>query len=110
MVDVGHRVTLCPHPAAERSAKWTTPETLQKQSVGEGGKLTAVPSERVRELPRVLRLVKAERANNLYLDGDDTCVKHYTSKIDKTWSYRHALRLYETLTSNDALALMRART
>jgi hypothetical protein len=44
--------------------------------IDNGSELTAAPTERVRELARVLRLVKSERAKNLHMNEDDVCVKH----------------------------------
>lgn len=64
----------------------------------------------MRELPRVLRVVKAEREKNVDLHEDDARVKHYTRKMDKAWSGKHTLRLYGALTSNEASILVQART
>jgi len=74
--------------------------------IGNGNKLTAAPAESVRELSRVLRLVKTERAKNLYMNEDDVCVKYYTWKIDKAWSGKHTLRLYGTLSSDKSSILI----
>jgi hypothetical protein len=45
--------------------------------IDDGSEVIAAPAERVRELSGMLRLVKAERAKNLYTTEDDICIKYY---------------------------------
>jgi hypothetical protein len=63
----------------------------------------------MRELSGVLRLVKAEWANNLHTKKEDVCVRYYTWKMGKAWLGKHTFRLYGALSSDEASILVQAR-
>jgi hypothetical protein len=64
----------------------------------------------MRELARVLRLVKAAQAKCLHTNEDDVCVKYYTWRMDKAWLGKHTHRLYRALSFDEASVLVQART
>lgn len=68
---IGHRITIFLVSDNRKVLGMNEAREAARATIGEGSKLTAAPSEKVRELPRVLPLVKAERAKNLYLNEDD---------------------------------------
>jgi ribonuclease HI len=92
MESVGHRVTVFLVPCDKGIRGVAEAKQAARAVIDNGSELTAAPAKRVRELSGVLRLVKAERAKNLYMNEDDVCVKYYTWRMDKAWSGRHTLR------------------
>lgn len=110
MESVGHRVTVFLAPGDKGIRGVAEAKQAAKAAVDNGSALTAAPSERVRELSGVLRLVKAERVKRLHTNEDDVRAKYYTWKMDKAWSGKHTLRLYGALTSDEASILVQART
>jgi hypothetical protein len=110
MESVGRRVTVFLVPCDKSIRGVAEAKQAARAVIENSSELTAAPAERVRELSGVLRLVKAERAKNLYMNEDDVCVKYYTWKMDKAWSGRHTLRLYGALSSDEASILVQART
>lgn len=109
MESVGHRVTVFLVPGDKGISGVAEAEQAARHVIDNGSGLTAAPTERVRELSGVLRLVKAERAKGLHTNEDDVCVKYYTEKEDKAWSGKHTLGLYGVLSSDEASILVQAR-
>jgi ribonuclease HI len=109
MESVGHRVTVFLVPCDRGIRGVAEAKQAARAVIDNGSELTAAPTERVRELSGVLRLVKAERTKGLHTIEDDVCVKYCTCKMDKAWSGKHTLRLYGALSSDEASILMLAR-
>ena len=110
MESVGHRVTVFLVPRDKDIRGVAATKQAAEHIIDNSSELTAAPTERVRELSGVLRLVKAERAKGLHISEDDVCVKYYTWKMDKAWSGKHTLSLYRALSSDEASILVQART
>jgi hypothetical protein len=106
----GHRVTVFLAPCDRGIRRVAEAKQAAGAVVDNDSELTAAPAERLRELVRVLSLVKAEWARNLHTTEDDICVKYYTWKMDKAWLGKHTLRLYGALSSDEASILVQART
>lgn len=107
MENVGYRVTFPFAPSGDKGVGGLKKaKRAAKAVVDNGSEFRVAPSEKVRGLSGVPRLVKAERVKDLRHNEDDTIVKYYTWKIDEARSGKHVLRLYGGLSSDEASILV----
>lgn len=107
---VGHRVTMFWVPFDRKIRGLDEARAAARAATSDNSKPTLQPSERVRELSGVLRLIDRERSKKLHVSEEDFRVRYYTWKMDRAWSGRHTLRLYGALSSDEASILVQART
>jgi ribonuclease HI len=74
------------------------------------GRPTAPALERVREVEGVIRLINRDRSDDPTLFDSSGLTGQYTWKMDQALLGTHTLRLYGSLTSDQAAILIQART
>ena len=80
---VGHRVTIFLVPADRSIRGVEEPKATARAITTEDSTPKLPPSERVRELCKVLLLIDQERSKRLRLCEDDVRVRYYTWKLDR---------------------------
>jgi len=81
-----------------------------KDASSQPGKPTAPARERVREAERVIQLINRDRSENPTPFDTTQLAGQYTWKMDQALPGKHTLRLYRSLTSEQAAILIQART
>ena len=81
-----------------------------REASSQEGKPTAQARERVREVVGVIRLINRDRSENPTLFDTTRLPGQYTWKMDQALPGKHTLRLYRSLTSDQAAILIQART
>ena len=100
MEGIGYRVTVFLVSSDKGICSVAKAKQAANSAIDNSSSLTATLDKRVRELSRVLRLVKVEQAKDLHTNEDSVCVRYYTWRIDKAWSGQHTLCLYGALSSD----------
>jgi hypothetical protein len=81
-----------------------------RKASSQEGKPTAQARERVREVAGVIRLINRDRSKNPTLFDTTRLPGQYTWKMDQALPGKHTLRLYRSLSSDQAAILIQART
>lgn len=84
--------------------------TVARQATAEQGHPTAPVDERIQELPGVLQLIERDRSENPTPTRSHKHVGHYTWQLDQALPGKHALALYNNVSSEEASVLIQART